>query len=182
MQTLLPALARDLRTTDRTLRRAVQDGLIRGSRVSPRKFDMPVEEQAYLQANWPVLAGLREALRTEPTVRAAVLFGSYARGDQHPWSDVDILVEAQPGTPLQRIAGRLRERFGVPIQLMELADAQKAPLLLAEIVREGRVLVDRSQLWPRLTAARGRIERAADRERKRIDAELEAVFGSSRAA
>ena len=182
MQTALPVLAGDLRTTDRTLRRAVRDGLVRGSRLSPRKFDMPIEERAYLRANWPLLAGLREALRTEPSVRAAILFGSYARGDQHPSSDVDILVQAQPGTPLRRIANRLRERFDLSFQLIALEDAEMAPLLLAEIVRDGRVLVDRIQLWPRLTANRGRIEQAAARERKRIDAELEATFGSPRAA
>lgn len=179
---MLPVLAGDLRTTDRTLRRAVRDGLIRGSRLSPRKFDMPIEERAYLQANWPLLAGLRDALRTEPSVRAAVLFGSYARGDQHLSSDIDILVQAQPGTSMRGIANRLRERFDTPFQLIALEDAEVAPLLLAEIVREGRVLVDRNQLWPRLTANRGRIERTAARERKRIDTELEAAFGSSRAA
>ena len=42
---LLPALAIQLRTTDRTLRRAARQGLIRGSRVSPRKFDMPLAER-----------------------------------------------------------------------------------------------------------------------------------------
>jgi predicted nucleotidyltransferase len=143
---------------------------------------MPIQERAYLQANWPLLAGLREALRTEPSVRAAILFGSYARGDQHLLSDVDILVQAQPETPMRGIANRLRERFDMSFHLIALEDAEMAPLLLSEIVGEGRVLVDRIQLWPRLTADRGRIERAAGRERKRIDAELEATFGSSRAA
>jgi len=143
---------------------------------------MPIEERAYLQANWPLLAELRDALRTEPSVRAAILFGSYARGDQHLSSDVDILVRAQPGAAMREIANRLRERFDMSFQLIALEDTEMAPLLLAEIVREGRVLVDRIQLWPRLTGDRGRIERAAGRERKRIDAELEAAFGSSRAA
>src|SRR5689334_6635141 len=97
MLTLLPEVARSLGTTDRTLRRAVAEGLVRGQRSSARKFDMPLSEREYLSANWPLLRELRDALRTEPSVRAAVLFGSYARGEQHEESDVDILADRAPG-------------------------------------------------------------------------------------
>src|SRR5438105_4437154 len=89
MVTALPQLANELDTTDRTLRRAVQEGLVRSHRVSPRKLEMPISERTYLRQNWPVLRELRDALRTEPSVRAAILFGSYARGEQHEASDID---------------------------------------------------------------------------------------------
>ena len=178
VDTLLPALALELRTTDRTLRRAARQGLIRGSRVSPRKFDMPLAERLCLQENWQTLSRLRDALRTEPSVRAAVLFGSYARGDQHPGSDVDLLVVVRSGTRVRRLAERLQGRLEVTVQLAELAAARQAPILLEEILREGRVLVDREEIWPGLVEERSRVERAAGRERRRIDEQLEATFGS----
>jgi predicted nucleotidyltransferase len=179
MLTVLPEVASELGTTDRTLRRAVADGLIRGRRVSPRKFDMPLSERQYLYENWPVLRELREALRTEPSVRAAILFGSCARGEQHEGSDVDILVDRPSGRELRAIAERLAERVGRPVQLIALDDAEHAPLLLSEVLRDGRVLVDRNGTWSRLLSARSKVERQAARERRRVDAELAAVFGSA---
>ena len=140
---------------------------------------MPISERTYLRENWPVLRDLRLALRTEPSVRAAILFGSYARGEQHDASDIDILVDRQPGPELREVARRLSARLGRPTQLVALEDAEKAPLLLAEVLRDGRVLVDRGETWDRLRAAKVTIERQASRERRRIDAELATAFGSA---
>lgn len=178
MLTVLPEVASSLGATDRTLRRAVADGLVRGKRVSPRKFDMPLSEWEYLYANWPLLRELRDALRTEPSVRAAVLFGSYARGEQHEGSDLDILADRAPGPELRAVAARLTERLGRTVQLIALEDSENAPLLLAEVLRDGRVLVDRNGTWRRLLSSRSRVERRAALERRRVDTELAAVFGS----
>src|SRR6266480_401113 len=175
----LPDVANELKTTDRTLRRAVEGGLVRGRRLSPRKFEMPIAERVYLRENWPVLRELREALRTEPSVRAAILFGSYARGEQHEGSDVDILVDGKPGPGLRALAARLSARLGRPTQLVALEDADNAPLLLAEVLRDGRVLVDRNDTWPHLLDAKPAIERRAGRERRRIDTEFAAAFRSA---
>lgn len=41
------------------------------------------------------LSGLLEDLRQDPDVRAVFLFGSHARGDGRPDSDVDLLVVAE---------------------------------------------------------------------------------------
>ncbi len=179
MTTALPQLANELDTTERTLRRAFQEGLIRGHRVSPRKLELTISEQTYLRENWPVLQELRKALRTEPSVRAAILFGSYARGEQHEASDIDVLVGRQPGPGLREVGRRLSARLGRPAQLIALEDAEKAPLLLAEVLRDGRVLVDRDETWDRLRGAKATIERRAIRERRRIDTELAAAFGSA---
>jgi predicted nucleotidyltransferase len=176
MLTALADLASELDTTDRTLRRAVEDGLVRGHRVSPRKFEMPISERTYLRQNWPVLRELRDALRTEPSVRAAILFGSYARGEQNDGSDIDILVDRSPGPGLRAVGRRLSARLGRTAQLIALEDAENAPLLLAEVLRDGRVLVDRNELWGRLLGARTTIERRAVRERRRIDAEFRVAF------
>ena len=179
MITALPELATELGTTDRTLRRAVEEGLVRGHRVSPRKLEVPISERTYLRENWPVLRGLRQALRTEPSLRAAILFGSYARGEQREASDIDILVDRKPGPGLRAVASRLSMRLGRPIQLIALEDAERAPLLLAEVLRDGRVLVDRDKTWDRLLGAKATIERRAIRERRRIDTDLAAAFGSA---
>jgi hypothetical protein len=87
-------------------------------------------------------------------------------------------VDRQPGPELREVARRLSTRLGRPTQLIALEDAEKSPLLLAEVLRDGRVLVDRNETWHRLRAAKETIEQRAVRERRRIDAELAATFGS----
>ena len=60
---------------------------------------------------------------------------------------------------------------------MSLEDAQRAPLLFAEAWGEGRVLVDRNRLWPRLhTAAQPKVEWAAARACYRVNREFSEVF------
>jgi predicted nucleotidyltransferase len=171
--TPLPELAAELSTTDRTLRRAVNGGLIHGTRVSPRKFKMPLSERVYLRENWPILSQLRETLRTEPSIRAAILFGSYARGEQHGMSDFDILVDFHGDRrSLREVRRRLAERLETPVQLVTLEDAVRAPLLLSEVLRDGRVLVDRSDCWPQLLRSKPQVIRNASRELRRIDSEF----------
>jgi predicted nucleotidyltransferase len=182
VRTALPALAAELGTTDRTLRRALSQGLLNAQRPSSRTVDLSLAERTYLRHAWPVLARLREALRTEPAVSLAVLFGSRSRGDYLPESDVDLLVELRGVANVRQLASRLSEKLGVRVQLVTLEDARKAPLLLREVLREGRVLVDRDSIWPALLGAREQVERAARREQRRIDAEFAAAFGDERAA
>ena len=73
-------------------RRAVVQDLLRAERPSPRTLEIPVKEREFLRRSWQLLSLLRKALRTEPTVALAVLFGSAARGEMHSESDVDVLV------------------------------------------------------------------------------------------
>src|SRR5919197_6459780 len=95
----LRTLALSLQIPERTLRRAADEGLIHGERVSPRRFRTSFREDEYLRRNWPLLRDLREALRTEPAVRLAVLFGSAAQGTAHARSDVDIAVDIPDASP-----------------------------------------------------------------------------------
>jgi hypothetical protein len=76
----LRRVASELSIPERTLRRAAADGLVRGQRVSPRRFRISFREEAYLRSHWELLRALRGALRTEPNVRLALLFGSTATG------------------------------------------------------------------------------------------------------
>jgi predicted nucleotidyltransferase len=180
MRTLLAELAAELQTTDRTLRRSLNQGLLHASRPSPRTAHVSIAERAYLRRAWPLLFRLRELLRTEPTLSLAVLFGSRARGDDSESSDVDLLVSLRGQSDPRRLASRLSERLGLRAQLVTLEDARGAPLLLAQILGEGRVLVDRERAWPALLREKDQVERAARLERRRIDAEFATWFDDER--
>jgi predicted nucleotidyltransferase len=171
-------LAAAIGAEPRTLRRAVSDGLVRCRRPSPRRLEIDDRERAYLARQWPLLAALRSALRNEPRVRLAVLFGSTARGDDRADSDVDVLVavsgERPSGTELARRLGRATgER---PVDVLLLDDAQRSPAALADVVREGRVLIDRDGLWATLTHRRHEILAAARTADDRIVADMETTL------
>ena len=48
------------------------------------------------------------------------LFGSYARGDQQPDSDVDILVDVDPSVGLEFVllAEQIEQLIGLPVELV----------------------------------------------------------------
>lgn len=178
-------LARALCVHERTLRRAWTAGTIRGSRPTPHRLQIPVEERTYLRRHWPTLSRLRQALRTEPSVSMAVVFGSVARGDDVAGSDVDVLIALSKPRLSSRVelTDRLRGRTGLPIEVVELQDAARHPLLMKEILSDGRVLVDRDGRWPQLQARRCEIsERAAGERRLRAERARDAVAAFERRA
>jgi predicted nucleotidyltransferase len=123
-------------------------------------------EREYLRAHWPVLTAVGRALRTEPNVRLAVLYGSVARGDAEPASDLDLLVDLREDTAraASALARRLGQAIGRDIDIARLDRvSERSPLLLVQVLDEGRVIVDRDQRWPSLLAHRRRARRAADR-------------------
>jgi predicted nucleotidyltransferase len=163
----LRRLATELDIPERTLRRAAGEGLIHGERVSPRRFRTTLREEAYLRAHWPVLRKLRASLRTEPNVRLAVLFGSIATGVERADSDLDVLVvlDDQSVRRLADLAGRLSLRMDRDVQAVRLLDAERSPALMADVLRHGRVLIDREGRWPSLKASEtGRLRLADDQE------------------
>src|SRR5918996_2138091 len=107
--TVLHDLAQELHVSERTLRRAVAEGTIRAERPSARRLRLTEEEREWVLRHWPTVARLRAELRTEPSVRLAVLFGSGARGREHPRSDLDLLVELDGPSPARLAA--LEERL-----------------------------------------------------------------------
>jgi predicted nucleotidyltransferase len=166
----LRRLAADLSIPERTLRRATQEGLIRGERISPRRFRTTLREELYLRRHWAFLRALRQAFRTEPNVDLAVLFGSTATGDEHPGSDVDVLVSVvDPDVGrLADIAERLSRAVGREVQLVRLTDAEASPVLMDEVLGHGRVLVDRTDRWARLRDASGTWHRRARRSERAL--------------
>ncbi|HEV7784094.1 MAG TPA: nucleotidyltransferase domain-containing protein [Thermoanaerobaculia bacterium] len=91
---------------------------------------------------------LRSRISSLPAVRLAVLFGSTARGEARPRSDVDLGVLLDPDTPASRREveaelGRAAER---EVDVIFLADAP--PLLRFEISRDGVLLFEKDDgLW-----------------------------------
>jgi predicted nucleotidyltransferase len=146
MRTTVKGLAEEIGADERTLRRAVQQGTVQCERVSPRRIEVSDAELAYLREHWPSLARLRAALRTEPNVRVAILFGSLARGDGGENSDVDLLVDLRDEDfprPIRLIA-RLEDLMEREVQFIPLERVRhRNPLLLSDAVRDGRVIVDR---------------------------------------
>jgi predicted nucleotidyltransferase len=159
----LRRVASELSIPERTLRRAASEGLVRGERVSPRRFRISFREEAYLRSHWALLGGLRAALRTEPNVRLAVLFGSTATGSDDERSDVDVLMVLHDSGVgrLAELAERLSRRVGREMQLVRLSEAQTSPVLMVDVVDRGRVLIDRDDLWSGLRDAAPRWRRRA---------------------
>lgn len=175
--TVLREVAEEIGVHERTLRRGLAGGLLRGHRPSARTVELASGEVAYLRSYWPLLAALREALRSERTVRLAVLIGSGARGALRDGSDVDLLVELADAD--WRTRDRLRERVSRaarrPIDFVSLDAAHADPLLLDSALRQGRVLVDRDGRWPSLLARRAQVARDAARAADALRAELHAL-------
>lgn len=167
--TELELLADELQVNERTLRRAVNQETLRARRPSPRRLEISATEKRYARHAWPMLAVLRAALRTESNVRFALLFGSVARGDDHPHSDIDLLVEMCDGR-LDRVAdlsAKLERLAGRPVDVVPVQSAEAAPAVLADAVAEGRVLVDRDGRWPGLRERGPALRRSAQRRDKR---------------
>jgi predicted nucleotidyltransferase len=165
MSQILLGSAERVGCSERTLRRYVNDGLLRGRRVA-RRLELSHAEEDYLRRHWELLSSLRKALRTEPGVRLAVLFGSNAVGDDDVSSDVDLLIVTRDPAPRAVAAVRLRLRQALDRQVhaIGLEQAETMPTLLADVLREGRVLIDRDGLWTNLQGCRGEVYAAGRRE------------------
>jgi predicted nucleotidyltransferase len=83
-------------------------------------------------------------LKRHPSVLAALLFGSRARGSPAEGSDFDIAILAeQPLTleELEGIAAELAAALGVPADKVDVVDLQAAPNeLLYKVIRDGELL------------------------------------------
>jgi predicted nucleotidyltransferase len=166
MSLALDEPAARLGCSERTLRRYINAGLLRGRRVARGQLELSHAEETYLRGHWTLLYKLMAALRTERDVRLAVLFGSTATGEDTPVSDVDLLIvhrrpEWQAQAGLRR---RLRRALGTPVDLVALEQAEAQPSLLADVLREGRVLIDRDDRWGALQRRREEILAAGARE------------------
>jgi predicted nucleotidyltransferase len=130
---------------------------------------MSLSEREYVRRSWKLLSTLRAALRTEHNVRFALLFGSVARGTAASGSDVDVLV-ALRNPDLERVvelSTKLTATTGRRVDVVRLEDAESEPSFLADVIADGRVLVDRERLWPRLRSREPTLRRAGRRRQAR---------------
>lgn len=67
-------------------------------------------------------------------VRRLALFGSYARDEQKPESDVDILVDVDPSIGLEFVylAERIEHLLEIPVELISLRAVKKRNLKVIE--------------------------------------------------
>lgn len=117
-------------------------------------------------------------LKTESNVEFAVLFGSTARCSRVECvSDVDLVVglrRSRPGA-LEALSHRLAERLRADIDLVPLGVVLRSPSFLAELLRDGRPVVDREQAWPKLQATCRLTQAKADREGETLHREAVAA-------
>lgn len=172
--------AKEVGVNERTLRRAVNEGTLRASRPSPRKLELSFSEDRYLRGHWPLIAKLREALRTEHNVRFAMLFGSTARGDDTEGSDVDVIADLLDSTlePVLDLAIKLEDAIGRSVDVVRLEDAEDDPTFLAMALADARVLVDRDEVWPRLRREESGLRRRG--RRRDVRQKREALAGIDR--
>lgn len=90
-----------------------------------------------------MLDRLKQQAAAWPELKLAVLFGSTARGQARPKSDVDLGVLLDPYSPELRfqVEAELGRAAGRPVDVILLDDAP--PLLRFEIAREGILLFQR---------------------------------------
>jgi predicted nucleotidyltransferase len=94
-----------------------------------------------------LLDRLRAVLEWFPAVRLAAAFGSVARGDERPGSDVDVALLLSPDTPDLRLEleAELGRAAGREIDVIYLDAAP--PLLRFEIARDGVLLAGQRDDW-----------------------------------
>jgi len=176
--TAFALLADQIGVNERTLRRAVNQGTLRGTRPTPRTLTLSISERQFIRRSWALLSTARKALRTDQNVRFALLLGSTARGTDTPDSDIDLLVDLRDPT-LERVvdlSARLSAILGRPVEVVRLQDAEGEPAFLADAVAEGRVLVDREAMWSRLRRREPSLRRRGRRkESRRAEAALAGI-------
>jgi hypothetical protein len=63
----------------------------------------------------------------------------------------------------------LTEETGRPVQVVSISTARRAPLVLVDILRDGRVLVDRDDDWPGLRRDEQEIQEQAAAAKVELD-------------
>jgi predicted nucleotidyltransferase len=165
----LRRLARELGANEDTLRRAARVGTIRAEQLRARSWYVTEAEREYALRHWDLLATLKRSLRTQRNVRIAVVYGAIARGDDHPGSQLDLLAGFLKDGPdaAATLADRMERALGRPVGVARLNRTERLfPLLMIQVLGEGRVVIDRAHQWARVVDRRASIAVRARGERK----------------
>lgn len=91
-----------------------------------------------------VVARLREILLRYPSIKLAYLFGSYARGDARPLSDLDIAVIVESPGVILDVSAEISKALNIDEDRVSIVDMRFLdPLLILKIVEEGVEIVNR---------------------------------------
>lgn len=88
-------------------------------------------------------ASMVASVLAEYPIRQASVFGSVARGDDRPDSDLDLLVELEPGTPFEKYVGledELAEVLGCPVDVVTTKELDSNELLRRRVMRHVKPL------------------------------------------
>jgi predicted nucleotidyltransferase len=109
------------------------------------------------EARWLEALGNEVLTALNRTADSVLLYGSWARGQTTPTSDVDLLVvsrtrqaKVQAERFLESQRGQLAERFGHPVSLLVvtrnelLKRLRRGDRLIKDVIREGRALAGKS--------------------------------------
>ena len=123
-------------------------------RGAPGSLNVMLEKQAGLAYDRlmeevsALIDALKSNLRSFPHVRLAVAFGSRARGDAHPTSDLDIAVELTPGSSLLDIGAlvdRITTLTALKVDIVELSGLPESdPLMAYNIAKDGIPLIEKT--------------------------------------
>lgn len=92
----------------------------------------------------PIRDQLEEAFSGFQTLRLAVVFGSVARAEDTPHSDVDLGVLLDPEAPVEQLWDLDLAAGSALKRTIDLVDLRKAPPLLRfQITRDGRLVLER---------------------------------------
>jgi len=121
-------------------------------RGAPGSLNVMLEKQAGLAYDRlmeevsTLIDVLKSNLRSFPHVRLAVAFGSRARGDAYPTSDLDIAVELTPGSSLIDIGAlvdRITTLTALKVDIVELSGLPESdPLMAYNIAKDGIPLIE----------------------------------------
>ena len=84
---------------------------------------------------------VRTAIKRDPTIANPRVFGSVLHGDDTEESDLDLLVDALPGTSLFTLGGlqeELAELLGVPVDLVLASELN--PRIKSRVLNESATL------------------------------------------
>jgi predicted nucleotidyltransferase len=150
MQTL--KLIEKLGTSEWTLRRLSALGTLKTEWRRSGRRPLATGESEWLTSHWELLSQLRGALRTEPSVKGAWIFGSVAKGTDQAGSDLDLVVDFKTENQMavRALRQRLEAKVGRKIDLFLLNDLEAEPDALLHLLKEARPVVDRMDWWARL--------------------------------
>ena len=101
-----------------------------------------------------IIQQIVDVIATRLATRRVILFGSYARGEAGPDSDLDLFVELDPPLPARGRSSQIKRLFDPypgPMNIVvyspyEVAYWRQAPAsLVATVLREGTVLYEQDE-------------------------------------